>query len=57
MLLVFYSSFQDPAIANTPLINGPYGAYERGNSLGVWINESDGKTPLIGEVKHYLTIL
>ncbi|NXD88643.1 MGA protein, partial [Halcyon senegalensis] len=28
----------------------PYGAYERGQSRKVWINESDGVTPLVGQV-------
>lgn len=51
-----YIIILDPAIANTPLINGPYGAYERGNSQGVWVNESDGKTPLIGEVWPGVTV-
>ncbi|XP_069474583.1 sucrase-isomaltase, intestinal [Ambystoma mexicanum] len=40
----------DPAISTQPLINGRYEAYDTGNALGVWVNESDGKTPLIGEV-------
>lgn len=40
----------DPAICTQPLINGPYEAYDRGTARGVWVNISDGKTPLIGEV-------
>nr|DBA29502.1 TPA: hypothetical protein GDO54_009725 [Pyxicephalus adspersus] len=47
---------EDPAVANTPLIDGPYEAYERGSRLGVWINESDGKTPLVGEVWPGVTV-
>lgn len=45
-----YIIILDPAIANTPLIDGPYLAYERGTNLGVWVNESDGVTPLVGKV-------
>ncbi|XP_053315016.1 sucrase-isomaltase, intestinal [Spea bombifrons] len=51
-----YIIILDPAIANTPLVNGPYVAYERGQQLGVWVNESDGKTPLIGEVWPGVTV-
>ncbi|KFP91630.1 Sucrase-isomaltase, intestinal, partial [Apaloderma vittatum] len=29
---------------------GPYGSYDRGQSKKIWVNESDGVTPLIGEV-------
>ncbi|KAM8952382.1 sucrase-isomaltase, intestinal [Pelodytes ibericus] len=51
-----YIIILDPAIANTPLINGPYLAYERGQKLGVWVNESDGQTPLVGEVWPGITV-
>ncbi|KAM9316521.1 sucrase-isomaltase, intestinal [Gastrophryne carolinensis] len=51
-----YIIILDPAIANTPLLNGPYEAYERGQKLGVWVNESDGTTPLVGEVWPGLTV-
>ncbi|KAM4771410.1 sucrase-isomaltase, intestinal [Rhinophrynus dorsalis] len=51
-----YIIILDPAIANTPLNDGPYLAYERGQELGVWINESDGKTPLVGEVWPGVTV-
>ncbi|XP_075058176.1 sucrase-isomaltase, intestinal [Mixophyes fleayi] len=51
-----YIIILDPAIANTPLINGPYEAYERGQNLGVWVNQSDGETPLIGEVWPGITV-
>ncbi|XP_068137043.1 sucrase-isomaltase, intestinal [Hyperolius riggenbachi] len=51
-----YIIILDPAIANTPLINGPYEAYVRGNRLGVWVNESDGVTPVIGEVWPGVTV-
>uniref|UniRef100_A0A4W3K2V3 alpha-glucosidase n=1 Tax=Callorhinchus milii TaxID=7868 RepID=A0A4W3K2V3_CALMI len=40
----------DPAISTEKLINGPYETYDRGTKMGVWINESDGKTPIVGEV-------
>uniref|UniRef100_A0A8C5Q0B1 alpha-glucosidase n=1 Tax=Leptobrachium leishanense TaxID=445787 RepID=A0A8C5Q0B1_9ANUR len=45
-----YIIILDPAIADTPLVDGPYLAYERGEELGAWVYESDGKTPLVGEV-------
>ncbi|XP_053566084.1 maltase-glucoamylase [Bombina bombina] len=51
-----YIIILDPAIANTPLINGPYLAYERGQQKGVWVNESDGTTPLVGEVWPGITV-
>ncbi|XP_063789067.1 maltase-glucoamylase-like [Pseudophryne corroboree] len=51
-----YIIILDPAIANTPLINGPYGAYERGQKLGVWVNETDGITPIVGEVWPGVTV-
>lgn len=43
---------QDPAIANQKLLGDlPYEAYERGQILGVWVNNSkEDPTPLIGEV-------
>ncbi|XP_059802933.1 maltase-glucoamylase [Hypanus sabinus] len=45
-----YIIILDPAISTQKLINGPYHSYDRGTQMGVWINESDGKTPLLGEV-------
>ncbi|XP_043925917.1 maltase-glucoamylase, intestinal-like [Protopterus annectens] len=45
-----YIIILDPAVATSPKIDGPYQTYERGSELGVWVNESDGKTPLLGEV-------
>lgn len=32
-------------------INGPYETLERGNQANVWVTESDGVTPLLGEVR------
>lgn len=32
-------------------INGPYEALERGHAAHAWVTESDGKTPLLGEVR------
>ncbi|XP_069583495.1 sucrase-isomaltase, intestinal isoform X1 [Ranitomeya imitator] len=52
-----YIIILDPAISNGNLQNGnPYGAYVRGEALGVWVNESDGRTPLIGEVWPGVTV-
>ncbi|XP_051873196.1 sucrase-isomaltase, intestinal [Pristis pectinata] len=45
-----YIIILDPAISTQKLINGPYHSYDRGTEMGVWINESDGRTPLLGEV-------
>ncbi|XP_029441992.1 LOW QUALITY PROTEIN: maltase-glucoamylase, intestinal-like, partial [Rhinatrema bivittatum] len=45
-----YIIILDPAIANTPLINGSYATYDRGNAQKVWVYEADGTTPLVGEV-------
>ncbi|XP_071998992.1 sucrase-isomaltase, intestinal [Engystomops pustulosus] len=52
-----YIIILDPAISNEGLLGGlPYEAYERGQQLGVWVNESDGQTPLIGEVWPGVTV-
>ncbi|XP_063298679.1 sucrase-isomaltase, intestinal [Pelobates fuscus] len=51
-----YIIILDPAIAITPLANGPYLAYDRGEIMGAWVNESDGITPLIGEVWPGVTV-
>ncbi|NXC50572.1 MGA protein, partial [Penelope pileata] len=41
----------DAAISTEPLSDGsPYATYERGQDLKVWVNASDGVTPLVGEV-------
>ncbi|XP_078065159.1 sucrase-isomaltase, intestinal [Mustelus asterias] len=45
-----YIIILDPAISTQKRINGPYHAYDNGTQMGAWINESDGKTPLLGEV-------
>ncbi|XP_043558940.1 maltase-glucoamylase, intestinal [Chiloscyllium plagiosum] len=45
-----YIIILDPAISTQALINGPYESYDKGTRMGVWVNESDGKTPLFGEV-------
>ncbi|XP_072330551.1 sucrase-isomaltase, intestinal [Scyliorhinus torazame] len=45
-----YIIILDPAISTQRLKNGPYEAYDKGTQMGVWVNESDGKTPLLGEV-------
>lgn len=45
-----YIIILDPAISIQSRIGGPYHSYVRGTQMGVWINESDGKTPLHGEV-------
>ncbi|KAG9494130.1 hypothetical protein GDO78_001786 [Eleutherodactylus coqui] len=52
-----YIIILDPAISNQKLENNlPYEAYDRGTQLGVWVNESDGKTPLVGEVWPGITV-
>uniref|UniRef100_A0A8B9FM50 alpha-glucosidase n=1 Tax=Amazona collaria TaxID=241587 RepID=A0A8B9FM50_9PSIT len=46
-----YIIILDPAISTQSLSDGnPYESYTRGESKKVWVNESDGVTPLIGEV-------
>uniref|UniRef100_A0A452UGQ7 Maltase-glucoamylase n=1 Tax=Ursus maritimus TaxID=29073 RepID=A0A452UGQ7_URSMA len=40
----------DPAISNNSSPSNPYGPYDRGSSMKIWVNASDGVTPLIGEV-------
>ncbi|KAL0592712.1 Sucrase-isomaltase, intestinal [Plecturocebus cupreus] len=52
-----YVIILDPAISIGQRANGaPYATYERGNAQNVWVNESDGKTPIIGEVWPGLTV-
>ncbi|XP_033367482.1 maltase-glucoamylase, intestinal-like [Parus major] len=42
----------DAAIAMEPMADGsPYRTFERGQEKRVWVNESDGVTPLIGEAR------
>ncbi|XP_066565478.1 sucrase-isomaltase, intestinal isoform X2 [Amia ocellicauda] len=45
-----YILILDPAIAISSRINGPYHSFETGSKMGVWVNETDGRTPLVGEV-------
>lgn len=46
---------QDPAIATSKRVGGaPYESYDRGTAKGAWVYESDGKTPLVGEVSYDL---
>uniref|UniRef100_A0A8C6BF76 Maltase-glucoamylase n=1 Tax=Monodon monoceros TaxID=40151 RepID=A0A8C6BF76_MONMO len=40
----------DPAISNISSPSNPYGPYDRGSDMKIWVNASDGVTPLIGEV-------
>ncbi|KAM7121734.1 maltase-glucoamylase isoform 1-T3 [Molossus nigricans] len=40
----------DPAISINSSSNHPYGPYDRGSDMKIWVNASDGVTPLIGEV-------
>ncbi|XP_035110446.3 maltase-glucoamylase isoform X1 [Callithrix jacchus] len=40
----------DPAISNNSSSSKPYGPYNRGSDMKIWVNGSDGVTPLIGEV-------
>lgn len=42
---------QDPAIATSKRVgNASYESYDRGTKKNAWVAESDGKTPLLGEV-------
>ncbi|KAK2512507.1 hypothetical protein Q9966_016361 [Columba livia] len=46
-----YILILDPAISTESLADGsPYLAYERGQNRNIWVNKSDGVTPLAGEV-------
>ncbi|KAM8769539.1 sucrase-isomaltase, intestinal isoform 2-T2 [Acanthopagrus schlegelii] len=46
-----YILILDPAIATSKRVgNTPYEAYDRGTAKNAWVFESDGKTPLLGEV-------
>ncbi|XP_077004171.1 maltase-glucoamylase isoform X1 [Tamandua tetradactyla] len=40
----------DPAISNNSSPSNPYGPYDRGSDMKIWVNASDGVTPVIGEV-------
>uniref|UniRef100_A0A8D0AIN6 Maltase n=1 Tax=Sander lucioperca TaxID=283035 RepID=A0A8D0AIN6_SANLU len=46
-----YILILDPAIATSKRVgDAPYGSYDRGTEKNAWVTESDGKTPLLGEV-------
>ncbi|KAM6932993.1 sucrase-isomaltase, intestinal [Xenentodon cancila] len=46
-----YILILDPAIATSKRVGDtPYESYDRGTAVNAWVTESDGKTPLIGEV-------
>ncbi|XP_067851464.1 sucrase-isomaltase, intestinal [Heptranchias perlo] len=45
-----YIIILDPAISTQKRLHGPYHSYDKGTQMGVWINESDGRTPLLGKV-------
>ncbi|XP_029922224.1 maltase-glucoamylase, intestinal [Myripristis murdjan] len=46
-----YILILDPAIATSKRVgNAPYDSYDRGTEKNAWVTESDGKTPLLGEV-------
>nr|XP_033486358.1 maltase-glucoamylase, intestinal [Epinephelus lanceolatus] len=46
-----YILILDPAIATSKRVgNAPYESYDRGTAKNAWVTESDGKTPLLGEV-------
>ncbi|XP_005931267.1 maltase-glucoamylase, intestinal [Haplochromis burtoni] len=46
-----YILILDPAIATSKRVgDAPYESYDRGTAKNAWVTESDGKTPLIGEV-------
>ena len=49
--------FKDPAIATSKLQgNLSYGSYDRGTAKKAWVTESDGNTPLVGEVRVFLAL-
>ncbi|XP_051252783.1 sucrase-isomaltase, intestinal [Dicentrarchus labrax] len=46
-----YILILDPAIATSKRVgNTAYGSYDRGTEKNAWVTDSDGKTPLLGEV-------
>ncbi|KAM7399513.1 hypothetical protein PAMP_018780 [Pampus punctatissimus] len=46
-----YILILDPAIATNKRVgDAPYESYDRGTEKNAWVTESDGKTPLLGEV-------
>uniref|UniRef100_A0A671Y7K2 alpha-glucosidase n=1 Tax=Sparus aurata TaxID=8175 RepID=A0A671Y7K2_SPAAU len=46
-----YILILDPAVATSKRVgNTPYEAYDRGTAQKAWVFQSDGKTPLLGEV-------
>uniref|UniRef100_A0A3Q3EIB9 alpha-glucosidase n=1 Tax=Labrus bergylta TaxID=56723 RepID=A0A3Q3EIB9_9LABR len=46
-----YILILDPAVATSKRVgNTPYESYDRGTKKNAWVTESDGKTPLLGEV-------
>ncbi|XP_006891565.1 PREDICTED: sucrase-isomaltase, intestinal-like [Elephantulus edwardii] len=52
-----YVIILDPAISINKRANGAnYESYDRGTEMHVWVNESDGTTPVIGEVWPGLTV-
>lgn len=40
----------DPAISNNSFSSNPYGPYDRGSAMKIWVNSSDGISPVIGKV-------
>ncbi|KAM5255777.1 maltase-glucoamylase [Ctenodactylus gundi] len=40
----------DPAISNNSSSSNPYGPYDRGTAMKIWVNDSGGLNPVIGEV-------
>lgn len=51
VLMSTYLCPQDPAVATSKRVgNTPYEAYDRGTAQKAWVFQSDGKTPLLGEV-------
>ncbi|XP_033970453.1 maltase-glucoamylase, intestinal [Trematomus bernacchii] len=46
-----YILILDPAVATSKRVGGaPYEAFDRGTAQKAWITDSDGETPLLGEV-------
>ncbi|KAM9358900.1 sucrase-isomaltase, intestinal [Symphorus nematophorus] len=52
-----YILILDPAIAISKRVgNASYDSYDRGTEKNAWVTESDGKTPLLGEVWPGITV-
>ncbi|TKS81203.1 Sucrase-isomaltase, intestinal [Collichthys lucidus] len=51
-----YILILDPAVATSKRLgNAPYESYDRGTEKNAWVTESDGTTPLLGELQMGMT--